>query len=119
MVTNSNLESANQSNQQPVFSYADLQKYKTKIEGKVQIRNNEIKRFLTLDLDKLSEADKKKIVALLNKKNDYGQSAVLYNLLLRNIAQSKNDTLKAKALPFAKKYGVETLLTAPKEEVEA
>ena len=119
-MVNSNFESANQSNQQS-FSYADLQKYKTKIEGKVQIRNNEIKRFLTLDLDNLSEADKKKIVALLNKKNNYGQSAVLYNLLLRYIAQSKNDTLKAKALPFAKKYGVEALLTASeeREEVEA
>ena len=112
-MVNSNFESANQSNQQS-FSYADLQKYKTKIEGK-------IKRFLTLDLENLSDVDKKKIVALLNKKNDYGQSAVLYNLLLRNIAQSKNDTLRAKALPFAKKYGVEALLTASeeREEVEA
>ncbi|MBQ8631867.1 MAG: hypothetical protein IJ479_09165 [Alphaproteobacteria bacterium] len=119
MVTNSNLESANQSNQQS-FSYADLQKYKTKIEGKDHVRDSEIKRFLTLDVDKLSETDKKKIIALLNKKIDYGKSAVLYNLLLCKIANSHNDTLKAKALPFAKKYGVETLLTASREEkVEA
>ena len=120
MTKNSNLESANQSNQQPVFSYADLQKYKTKIEGKDYLRNSEIKRFLTLDVDNLSETDKKKIVALLNKKNDYAKSAVSYNLLLCKIANSHNDTIKAKALPFAKKYGVETLLTASREEkVEA
>ena len=115
---NKKLESANQSNQQS-FSYADLQKYKTKIEGKDHVRNDEIKRFLTLDIDNLSETDKKKIVALLNKKNDYAKSAVLYNLVLHKIANSHNDTLKAKAMPFAKKYGVETLLTASKEEVEA
>ena len=119
MGINSNVESANQSNQQS-FSYADLQKYKTKIEGKDHVRNSEIERFLTLDLDNLSEVDKKKIIALLKKKNDYGKSAVLYNLLLHRIANSHNDTLKAKALPFAKKYGVETLLTASREEkVEA
>ncbi len=112
---NSSLESANQSNQQSVFSYADLQKYKTKIEMKDHVRNDEIKRFLTLNMNNLSEIDKKKIIVLLNKKNDYEKSAVLYNMLLTKIANSHNDTLKAKAQPFAKKYGVETLLTAPKK----
>ncbi len=118
MVNNSNLENVKQSSNTNLFSYADLQKYKTKIEVKDHFRNSEIKRFLALDLDDLSEVDKKKIVALLNKKNDYSKSAVSYNLLIRAIAQSHNESLRAKALPFAKKNGIETLLTAS-ETIEA
>lgn len=118
MTNNSNLENTKQSSSTNLFSYADLQKYKNKIENKDHFRNSEIKRFLSLDLNDLSEVDKKKIVALLNKKNDYSKSAVLYNLLICKIAQAKNQSLKTKALPFAKKNGIETLLTAS-ETIEA
>ena len=118
MIVNNDLENAKQSSSTStnLFSYADLTKYKNKIENKDHFRNSEIKRFLSLDLDDLSETDKKKIIALLSKKNDYAKSAVSYNLLICAIAQSRNESLRAKALPFAKKNGIETLLTAFNEE---
>lgn len=112
MANNSNLENVKQSSNTNQFSHADLKKYKNKIENKEEIRNKEIKRFLSADLDDLSEVDKKKIIALLSKKNDYSKSAVSYNLLMCRIAQSHNESLKTKALLFAKKNGIEALLKA-------
>ena len=79
------------------------------MEEKTHMRNEELKRFNELNLDKLSDVDQKKLIALLSRKDNYLSSAILYNILIVKIASSQNDALKAKAQPFAKKNGIEIL----------
>ena len=94
-----------------VFSYEDLKKYRRKIESKPELLKKELKRFNDMEnFSSLSDEDQKKVIALLSKKENFAVSPALYAVLIYKIAQSKNETLKTKATPFAKKNNLTKLM---------